>query len=117
MLAKAVSRLLPKRTLLMAPSPLGVRLLTQADDKIPPDIPEFLVGKDGKIDPEKERFYGVRISASPLVTIDDAVRYVTEADTEIPADMAIYLVEKDGKIVYTLRPMRGPVGPEPRWPR
>ena len=61
MLAKAVSRLLPKRTLHTDLSPLGaeeraaidagLRLLTQADAEIPPYIAKHLVGKDGKVNP------------------------------------------------------------------
>ena len=77
MLSKAVSRLLPKRTLRTALSPLGaeeraaidagvrlltqadagLRLLTQADAEIPPYIAKHLVGKDGKVNPEMEPWF------------------------------------------------------------
>ena len=77
MLAKAVSRLLPKRTLRTALSTLGaeeraaidagvrlltqadagLRLLTQADAEIPPYIAKHLVGKDGKVNPEMEPWF------------------------------------------------------------
>ena len=71
MLAKAVSRLLPKRTLCIASSPpkvvceeessaafdAALRLLTQADAEIPPYIAKHLVGKDGKVKPEMEPWF------------------------------------------------------------
>jgi hypothetical protein len=81
MLAKAVSRLLPKRTLCIASSPskvvceeessaaidaalrlltqadAGLRLLTQADAEIPPYIAKHLIGKDGKVKPEMEPWF------------------------------------------------------------
>ena len=67
MLAKAVSRVLPKRTLRTALSPLdaeeralidaGLRLLTQADAEIPPYIAKHLVGKDGKVIDKMKPFF------------------------------------------------------------
>ena len=71
MLAKAVARLAPKRTLRIACSPskvvcvaepsaaidAGLRLLTQADAEIPLYIAKHLVGKDGKVNPEMEPWF------------------------------------------------------------